>query len=127
MKKMLVALIIASMAITFFPLSVFADQADVVTLGADLTQEQQEQIFDWFDVRKEDVLVLEVTNEEERQYLEGIAPEEYIGTRAISSAYVKLLPRDAGIKVKTNNITWVTEQIYANALITAEWKMPPLI
>lgn len=119
MKRLLTILIIAGFLITSFSSSVFADQPEVVTLGADLSQAQRDQILDWFGVQQEDVLILTVTNEEERQYLEGIASQEQIGTRAYSSAHVKLASKGTGIKVKTNNITWVTEEVYANALVTA--------
>lgn len=119
MKRVLAILIIAGFLITSLSFSAFADQPEVVTLGADLSQAQRKQILDWFGVREEEVLILEVTNEEERQYLEGIASEEHIGTNAYSSAHVKLAPKDTGIKVKTNHITWVTGEMYANALVTA--------
>lgn len=96
-----------------------ADQTDVVSLGADLSEAHKEQMLDFFGVSEDDVLILTVTNDEEREYLKGLVPEKQIGTRAISSAYVKLAPKNSGIDVKTHNISWVTDEMYANAMITA--------
>jgi uncharacterized protein YpuA (DUF1002 family) len=90
----------------------------VVTLGADLTDAQKEQIMDLFDV-KEDVRVIQVTNSQERIYLEGLVDEGRIGTKAISSVYVKPLDKGSGIDIETYNIDWVTGEMYANAAVTA--------
>ena len=97
---------------------------EVVTLGANLTQSQQDQMFNIFGVDQNDseVKILTVTNQEERQYLKGLVPDAQIGTRAISCVYVKIMEPGSGIDVKTKNITFVTEQAYANALVTAEIK-----
>ena len=45
--------------------------------------------------------------------------DDKIGKRTISSAYVELLEKGEGIEVDTHNITWVTREMYANALVTA--------
>ena len=91
----------------------------VVTLGNDLNQEQRQQILRIFGVTEEEVKALVVTNEEERAYLKGVATEAQIGTRAISSAYVENLSAGEGIIVETYNITWVTRDMFQNALVTA--------
>ena len=44
---------------------------------------------------------------------------DQIGTKAISSAYVKLLPEGEGFQVDVHNVTWVTPEMYANAMVTA--------
>ncbi len=119
MKKLISMLIITSILITLMPLGVLADQADVVIFGADITQSQRQEMLKIFNVNENDVMILAVTNDEEREYLEGLVPEQQIGTRAISSAYVKLAPENSGIKVETYNITWVTKEMYANAMVTA--------
>lgn len=119
MKKLISMLIITSILITLMPLGVLADQADVVIFGADITQSQRQEMLKIFNVNENDVMILTVTNDEEREYLEGLIPEQQIGTRAISSAYVKLAPKNSGIKVETYNITWVTKEMYANAMVTA--------
>lgn len=119
MKKLISMLIITSILITLMPLGVLADQADVVIFGADITQSQRQEMLKIFNVNENDVMILTVTNDEEREYLEGLVPQQQIGTRAISSAYVKLAPKNSGIKVETYNITWVTKEMYANAMVTA--------
>lgn len=119
MRKILSMLIITCILITFVPFAAFADKADVVSFGSYLNQEQRNQMLDIFGVKEDDVMILTVTNDEEREYLEDLVPEQQIGTRAISSAYVKLAPKDSGINVKTFNITWVTKEMYANAMVTA--------
>lgn len=92
---------------------------EVVTLGADLTAAQRQQMLDLFGADRDAVTVLEVTNAEEREYLQGAVPAEQIGTRAISSVYVRIKDDGSGIRVQTKDITYVTEQTYANALVTA--------
>ncbi len=90
----------------------------VVTLGADLTEEQRELMGDLLDVN-DTTEVVQVTNGEERALLEGMVPPEVIGRRAISSARVEPAPKGSGIKVQTYNISWVTPEMYAGALATA--------
>lgn len=96
----------------------------VVTLGADLTSEDRGRVAQYLgvDLQYKDNLVIEVTNQEERKYLQGLVPENIIGNRAISSALVDVLPAGSGISVGTRNITWVTNDMYANALTTAKVK-----
>lgn len=100
-------------------LCVWAQGEEVVSLGADLTQKQQEQMLDLFGVDAEEVEIIYVTNQEERDYLEGLVSDKKIGTRAISSAYVKPLAEGDGLVVETYNINWVTKEMYANAMATA--------
>lgn len=99
-----------------------AAESEVVTLGANLSAAQQDKMFDIFSVDKNDskIKVIKVTNQEERQYLKGLVPDQQIGTRAISCVYVKILEDGSGVNVKTKNITFVTDQAYANALITVK-------
>ena len=98
----------------------FAGSEDrVVTLGADLDPGQRMEMLDFFGAEESDVVVLEVTNEEEYLYLQGVAGRDVIGTRAISSVFLEVLPPGEGINVQTHNITWVTRDMYAAALVTA--------
>ena len=62
----------------------YADSFKVVSLGNDLTQAQREAMLEQFGVQEGEAQIVIVTNEEERQYLEGIAPSSKIGSRAIS-------------------------------------------
>lgn len=106
---------------------VYADTSAVVTLGKDLTQDQKKQMIELFKVEEGEVTLLEVNNEEERQYLEGVASDAQLGTKTISSAYVGLLDEGTGISVETHNISWVTKDMYESALITAGVKDAKII
>lgn len=111
-----------SMILSFiFILSSFAyaDSDRVVTLGKNLDGAQREQILELFKVDEKDVQIIEVNNQEERKYLEGVASEAQLGKITMSSAYVELLKEGSGIEVETHNISWVTKEMYASALATA--------
>ncbi len=97
----------------------FGQESTVVILGNNLNQQQRQEMLNVFGVKETEVTILYVTNEEERAYLKGIAPDKQIGTRSISSAYVKNLSPGEGISVETYNINWVTAEMYQNALVTA--------
>lgn len=90
----------------------------IVTLGEDLTVAQQQQLLKEMNV-PDDVQIVYVSNAEEHKYLGNYVSKDVIGTRAISSARITLLEEGAGISVTTNNIRWVSEGMYANALVTA--------
>jgi uncharacterized protein YpuA (DUF1002 family) len=122
--KSLILLALALTAVLFAGTVVFAANSRVVTLGADLTKPQRTMIASEFNINlgENNTPVIEVTNQEERKYLEGLVPDDVIGNRAISSALVEILPAGQGIKVQAKNITWVTDNMYANALATAKVK-----
>lgn len=90
----------------------------VVSLGKDLTNDQRNQILNLFGV-KDDIRIIEVTNAEERKYLGKYVEDKVIGTRSLSCAYVENLKDGSGITVETYNITWVTKEMFENALVTA--------
>lgn len=129
MKKHRLKVSIATILTIILSFSVlaYADTSAVVTLGKDLTQDQKKQMIEMFNVTEDEVTLLEVNNEEERQYLEGVASEGQLGTRTISSSYVELLDGGSGIQVETHNISWVTKEMYASALATAGVKDAKII
>lgn len=88
-------------------------------IGADLTDEQIQQVYNMFGVFRGSTAELRVTNAEERFYLEGYVDSSVIGTRSISCVYVELMPAGSGLDLRTNNITWCTPQMYISALNTA--------
>lgn len=90
----------------------------VIVLGENLSQEQRTEMLNQFNV-DESVRILEVSNEEEREYLGKHIDEKLLGTRALSSVSVEKLSEGEGVTVQSNNITWVTNDMYRNALITA--------
>ncbi len=96
----------------------------VITLGADLNSADQAKVAQGLgvDLNNTEVEIIRITNKEERKYLQGLVPASIIGSRAISSAMVELLPAGSGISVSTRNITWVTNDMYGNALATARVK-----
>ena len=98
---------------------VFADSARVVTIGANLTKEQKATMLKYFGVNEKEVVVLEVNNQEERKYLEGIASESQLGNKTYSCAYVEPTKSGSGINVKTANLTWLTSSMVASTLSTA--------
>ncbi|GGK28614.1 hypothetical protein GCM10010965_21790 [Caldalkalibacillus thermarum] len=120
-KKWIAGLALWTLLVFSFALPVSADAITgetVVTLGENLTQEQRERILAEMGVG-EDVEIIYVSNQEEHQYLGQYIDASKIGTRAISSARITLLEEGAGLTVTTNNIDWVTEEMYANAMATA--------
>ena len=104
-KKILSILLVVTFFIGIMPMAAFADGADVVSFGADISTAQQDQLLKIFGVTRDQVEIIEVTNQDERNLLQGVATEQQIGTRAISSAYVGLLDEGSGIQVETHNIT----------------------
>jgi uncharacterized protein YpuA (DUF1002 family) len=120
-KQLIASITLVSLIFFIFPVLVFADGVPgttVVTLGENLTQEQQTQMLNEMGVGQE-VEVLYVSNQEEHQYLGNYISASKIGTRAISSVKITLTAEGSGLKVQTNNIDWVTDAMYANALSTA--------
>ncbi|MHB0979639.1 MAG: DUF1002 domain-containing protein [Thermoleophilia bacterium] len=114
----LAALLVLSAALAFAG-PARADATEVVTLGADLSDSQRQEMLDLFGVDPDAIPVLTVTNGEEREYLQGVISDAQIGTKAISSVFVRIKDDGSGIAVQTRNITYITEQTYANALVTA--------
>lgn len=104
-----------------FPIRAFADATVgevIVTLGEDLTREQKQQILNEMGV-SEDIEPIYVSNEEEHEHLGGLISKAQIGSRAISSSKITIGEKGSGVNVETNHITWVSDEMYANALITA--------
>ncbi len=99
-------------------------QSYLVT-GADLSKEQWDTVLSLLDIKPEEVsnyVQLQVTNEEEHQYLDEYLPASVIGSKAYSS--VKIVPGEegSGLEITTYNINYCTIMMYKNALITAGLK-----
>lgn len=104
----------------FTATTAWAASTRVVTYGADLTTVQKANMLKTFGLTTNTaVYQQEVTIDEERHYLKGLIPDRVIGTKSISSVSVELLPTGQGINTETHNITWVTADMYTNALATA--------
>lgn len=122
MKRLLWILILCCVFLTAGTIGGWADAVRVISYGADITEAQREKVYQIFGLKeseKPNISVTEVTIREEKEYLQGIAGPAQIGSKAISCAYVEMLGPGEGIKVQTHNITWVTPEMYANALVTA--------
>lgn len=118
MKNLKKMTLLLSLLLLFSSIS-FGQKTEVVSIANDLNQTQRQEILDIFDVDENEVRMITVTNQEERKYLEGIAPEEQLANVTMSSAYVKFLDDGSGIEVDTHNINWVTDEMYESALVTA--------
>ena len=120
-SKLLAALVCsASMLIGSVVPSVpaMADAMKVVTLGADLSEDQKNTMLRYFKVDSSQVQIIYVTNQDERDHLSSYVPLEQFGTRTVSCAYVKPTT-SGGIKVRTANLNWVTCNMIASSLSTS--------
>ena len=100
------------------PMVAKADNSKVVTLGANLSDEQKKSMYEYFGTSSDKVETIEVTNADERKYMEGIASEEQIGTRTYSCSYVEPTG-SGGVQVKVANLTFVTSSMIASTLLTS--------
>ncbi len=101
-----------------FPVTASADGQKVVTLGADLSEEQKTAVMRYFGVLGQNVRILYITNQDERAHLGSYVPIEQIGTRTFSCALVNPTTH-GGIQVKTANLNWVTSNMIASTLSTS--------
>lgn len=118
--KPLVALTIGSVVATSMIPKVNAEAIvddTIVTLGESLSASQR----DWVLERVEAPAGIEpiiATAADEDKYLGDAVPQAQRGGGMYSSARIKLTD-GTGLDIKTENVTWVTEDMYANALVTA--------
>lgn len=120
MKKMkLFGAVLCSLCLTAGSVTpAMADSMKVVTLGADLSEDQKNTMLRYFKVDSSQVQILTITNQDEREHLSAYVPLEQIGTRTVSCAYVKPT-QSGGIKVRTANLNWVTGNMIASTLSTS--------
>jgi len=90
----------------------------IITWGENLSEQQKAALLSEMGDVKEPLEVY-VTNKEEHQYLGNYISKAKIGTRAISSSKITIGEENSGLKVTTNKINWVTEEMYVNAMTTA--------
>jgi len=122
MKKKIVCMLLALMlAVTAMPVAL-ADGEWKVTLGANLSESQREQVLKMLGVSADEVQLFTVTIDEEKALLGDLVPADKIGSRSLSCASVRPLAEGDGIQVTTQNINWVSESMYASALATAGLK-----
>ncbi|RKD22989.1 hypothetical protein BEP19_12215 [Ammoniphilus oxalaticus] len=120
MKNRLLALLL-SVCLLSVPLTAFADSAPgdvIITLGENLNEQQKTALLSEMG-NPEEPLIVYVTNQEEHKYLGEYISKAQIGTRAISSSRIIIGEKDSELSVTTHNITWVSDDMYMNAMSTA--------
>lgn len=98
------------------------DDKPYLALGADLTNEQKNQVLELMGIDPKDIGnydLVTVKNEEEHQYLDAYLDSSMIGTRALSSVVIVKRDKGDGIHISTKNISYCTIGMYKNALATA--------
>ena len=100
------------------PLNVYADSHKVITLGANLNEQQKQMVLNYFGVKESDAEVITVNNQQERQYLSGVATEEQISTKTFSCSYIEPT-EDGGVQAKLANVNWLTADMVSSTLTTA--------
>lgn len=98
------------------------DFTPYIAFGADLSADEKATVMQLLGVTEKDLeayTIVETTNEEEHQYLDEYIESSVIGKRALSSVRIVKQEKGHGIGVTTNNISYCTEGMYCNALITA--------
>ncbi len=76
-----------------------ADGMKVVTLGADLTEAQKQTMMKYFKTSADEVQILTITNQDERDHLSSYVPPEQIGTRDATTVI-----NQAKMEVIQNNV-----------------------
>lgn len=118
-KKFISALVL--MGILVMPVAAYADAAvgdQIVTIGTNLTQEQRQEVLQYFGAG-ENAQIIDVDISEERQYLSGKVPEAQIGNSTNSCAMITYTKKGSGVNVTTHNINYVTPDAYKSAILTA--------
>ncbi len=93
-----------------------------ISFGEDLTENEKERVMELLEISEEELAdyeVIEVSNEEEHEYLDEYMEASVIGKRALSSVKIEEADAGSGISVETHNISYCTEEMYTNALVTA--------
>lgn len=126
-KKAGIILMAVMFMITAMPMTAKADgfsgdEKPFLALGADLRANEKATVYQLLGISEADLSnynVIQVTNEEEKKYLGEYMDASVIGSRALSSVLVQKQGDGTGITVTTHNITYCTQGMYTNALITA--------
>lgn len=93
-----------------------------IAFGANLTAKEKKVVMQQLGVTEAelaDYQTITVTNAEEHEYLDDYLASSVIGTRALSSVMIEEADAGSGIEVETHNISFCTEEMYTNALVTA--------
>lgn len=113
----LVALILATAA---SQAGYAANSGKVITLGADLSKAQRDEMLKYFKAKDNDKIYT-ITGEETDEALKGIIEDNtgQTATGAYSSTSLTCRDLGDGLDVSTRNINLITPSMYAMALVTA--------
>lgn len=115
------ALMLAVLALAL-PATAFAEgetAKSITCYGEDLSAEQYQEVMKLLGADLSNDTMISVTIDDEKALLTGLVEEEKMGSKSISCARVTPQQAGAGISVSTQNINWVTANMYASALSTA--------
>lgn len=118
--KPMIALTIGTVALTSMIPKVGAEAIvndTIVTLGESLSAEQRNWVLEQVDAPA-GIDPIITTAADEEKYLGDAVPQAQRGGGMYSSARIKLT-QGTGLDIKTENVSWVTKEMYANALVTA--------
>lgn len=93
-----------------------------IAFGKDLKADEKRKVMDSMGISEADLgnyKTIEITNQEEHEYLGEYIASSVIGSRALSSVMVVKTEKGSGIQVSTDNISYCTTGMYCNALVTA--------
>lgn len=93
-----------------------------IAFGKDLKASEKATVLNIFGITEadlQDYKTIEITNEDEHNYLGDYLDSSVIGTRALSSVMIVKTEKGSGITVSTNNVNYCTSGMYCNALVTA--------
>lgn len=123
MKRMLSLLLSAMLLLSALPVAAAAElvpaERAVVVVGANLMEDQVEQIYTMFGLTRGTLPELTVTNAEERAELRGLMDEAVIAMRSLTCVYMQKLEKGAGLNVTTYNISSCSATMFLNAMLTA--------
>lgn len=111
------AVLVGTFLVGLNPIIARADSYAVISMANDITDAEKTQVYQYFGLTKGQAQEIVITNADERNALLGMVPEAQIGNKTVSSAYVNPTS-SGGIKVETQNLTWVTNSMLTNTLIT---------
>ena len=115
---------IAKLVMTFFLVSILAgcSAPQSTVTSVELSEQEKATVLSLLEVEPSQLdqyTIVEVTNEEEHEYLGSYLDASVIGTRSLSSVVVEQTEEGSGIQVTTSNISYCTTDMYQNALATA--------
>ena len=120
--KILKNIILLVCMLLIFPIHSFADVAVgdmIITLGENLTEAQKNMLLSEMNA-PENAQIITVSNAEEHQYLGSYVAKSLIGIKSnLIFCYYHWRKKFWSVSIKRQNINWVTDEMYINALITA--------